>query len=579
MDMPACLLVCFRTLYCMVGITHTCTHTDLTPLTHSTATWRLQGDRVVSALNGGRAERAWALNALCLLSFRQEIHLGATPGLLAALLPVGRLFGRCWLDVGCAPAWLAGDPSRPCQLASLRHDMQPFPPPTNLLCRSAARALSCPQVLQEGLADAVGLSNGAHSTAPDPDAQREAAGLPPLPGWQARRAARLAGDLFLDHARLQERLQEAAAAAVVLRNAAEAQQNSALLLDPPVMRCWTWSLNAARELVLQQHAGGEASSIAGGGGPTASGGGPTASAGGGDGTGPSQAEPQPQEERQQQQEQPLAGLVVGGGPAADICTSLLQLTTVLSGRMLLPAFFECGMLLLRSLLILLRPTWQQTTSGGAVLPPPLVSLAALAVTAVATAYQPNTDILLSMTSGPGQPGAPGQPGTPGQPGATLMQVVADLLVCPFEVFRCGTAQLEAVPGSWRGGSAAVAAGLWALQLQCIALQHSLHWLWPTCVAKLCVHTLLGMALLCPPAPLFNVLPARLLFPPHCDPAGSMWRSKWMRSPPAGATFCPQTPSYWQRRGGAPRVVPAAAAAPAMAALMTAFPPLNCASWI
>ena len=103
------------------------------------------------------------------------------------------------------------------------------------------------------------------------------------------------------------------------------------------------------------------------------------------------------------------------------------MATVLSSRMLLPAFFECGMLLLRSLLILLRPSWQDSAAaaGGAILPPPLVSLATQAVTAVATAYQPNTDILLSMTGAPGG----------GQPGATLMQVIADLLVCPFEVFR------------------------------------------------------------------------------------------------------------------------------------------------
>lgn len=238
------------------------------------------------------------------------------------------------------------------------------------------------------------------------DDAREKAGLPPLPGWQARRAAQRCGDLFPDRERLEERLQEAAAAAVVLRNAAEVQQNSALLLDPPVMRCWTWSLNAARELVLQQTAATAASAASNSG-----------SGGGG---------AQPAERRADVmdvdveassprwlQQAALPGMVVGAGPAADICTSLLQLTTVLSGRMLLPAFFECGMLLLRSLLILLRPTWQQSsaTAGGAVLPPPLVALATLAVTAVATAYQPNTDILLSMTGSPR-----------GQPGGTLMQV-------------------------------------------------------------------------------------------------------------------------------------------------------------
>ena len=107
----------------------------------------------------------------------------------------------------------------------------------------------------------------------------------------------------------------------------------------------------------------------------------------------------------------------------------LQMTTVLSSRMLLPAFFECGMLLLRSMLILLRPTWQQCcpATHSAVLPPPLVSLATLAVAAVATAYQPNTDILLSMTGASGG----------GQPGITLMQVIADMMICPFQVFRWG----------------------------------------------------------------------------------------------------------------------------------------------
>lgn len=61
-------------------------------LTGPTAALRAaaQGERVVSALGGGAPQRAWALNALCLLSFRQELHLAATPGLLAALLPVRR---------------------------------------------------------------------------------------------------------------------------------------------------------------------------------------------------------------------------------------------------------------------------------------------------------------------------------------------------------------------------------------------------------------------------------------------------------------------------------------------------------
>lgn len=103
------------------------------------------------------------------------------------------------------------------------------------------------------------------------------------------------------------------------------------------------------------------------------------------------------------------------------------MTVVLSSRMLLPAFFECGMLLLRAMLILLRPTWQQCcpATRSAVLPPPLVSLATLAVAAVATAYQPNTDILLAMTGAAGG----------SQPGVTLMQVVADMMICPFQVFR------------------------------------------------------------------------------------------------------------------------------------------------
>lgn len=50
----------------------------------------------MSALNGGRAQRAWALNALCLLSYTQELRLGATPGLLAALLPVRRIVRGRW---------------------------------------------------------------------------------------------------------------------------------------------------------------------------------------------------------------------------------------------------------------------------------------------------------------------------------------------------------------------------------------------------------------------------------------------------------------------------------------------------
>lgn len=293
-------------------------------------------------------------------------------------------------------------------------------------------------MLQEGLANAVGLSSGAQPALPDQDAYREAEGLPPAPGWQARRAARTCGSLFPDRARLEEALQEAAAAACVLRNVAEVQQNSALLLDPPVMRCWTWSLNAARELVLQQAADSaevavHAASHAAGGGAAADGAAAAAAAGedgeamavdGGEDAGTA-------EDAAAHSAAMMAGLVVGSGPAADICVSLLQLTTVLSGRMLLPAFFECGMLLLRSLLIMLRPTWQQAAAaaGGAVLPPPLVQLAALTVTSVATAYQPNTDILLSMTGAPG-----------GQPGAALMEVVADVLVCPFEVFRCAPSQ-------------------------------------------------------------------------------------------------------------------------------------------
>ena len=274
------------------------------------------------------------------------------------------------------------------------------------------------QVLQEGLATAVGLgSNEPSSAAADLDELRRQQGLPPLPGWQRRRAERACQALFPDRRRMEQRLQEAAAAAVVLRNAAEVQQNSALLLDPPVMRCWTWALDAARELVQQQigEARGSSGEAAAGSSKAASGGGTSGEANAGAGTG-----------------EPVdgdgssgggagggsGGVVVGtGGTAADICTTLLQ------------AFFECGMLLLRSLLILMRPSWQYAAAaaGGAALPPPIVSLATLAVTAVATAYQPNTNILLSMTGAPNG----------GRPGATLMQVVADLLICPFEVFRCG----------------------------------------------------------------------------------------------------------------------------------------------
>lgn len=312
-----------------------------------------EGKRVLSALSGGRVERAWALNALCLLSHQQELRLSATPGLLSAILPV----------------------------------------------------------IQEGLAAAVGLSTedgrGKGLGVADMDALRQQQGLPPLPGWQLRQAERTSQGLFPDHERLEERLQEAAAAAVVLRNVAEVQQNAAMLLDPPVMRCWTWALDAARELVQQQV--GTAGSSGGAGG-------------GDDGNG--------------------TLIVASGGTAADICTTLLQMATVLSTRMLLPAFFECGMLLLRSLLILLRPSWQYSAAaaGGAILPPPLVALATQAVSAVATAYQPNTDILLSMTGAPGG----------GQPGLTLMQVIADLLVCPFEVFRQHSQQEvdEESPG-WR----------------------------------------------------------------------------------------------------------------------------------
>jgi len=57
-------------------------------MTFHTSTCLVQGERVVSALAGGRAERAWALNALCLLSYKQDLRLSTAPGLLAALLPV-----------------------------------------------------------------------------------------------------------------------------------------------------------------------------------------------------------------------------------------------------------------------------------------------------------------------------------------------------------------------------------------------------------------------------------------------------------------------------------------------------------
>lgn len=63
----------------------------------------VQGDRVISALAGGRAERSWALNALCLLSCKQDLRLTATPGLLPALLPVR---GRRALGPALAPTCL-----------------------------------------------------------------------------------------------------------------------------------------------------------------------------------------------------------------------------------------------------------------------------------------------------------------------------------------------------------------------------------------------------------------------------------------------------------------------------------------
>lgn len=354
------------------------------------------------------------------------------------------------------------------------------------------------QVMQEGLAAAVGLSNddgSASGPAASMDEQQQQDGLPPLPGWQRRRAERRCRGLFPDHQRLEERLQEAAAAAVVLRNVAEVQQNAALLLDPPVMRCWTWALDAARELVQQQ----------------------VGSSSGGSG-----------------------GLVVaGGGTAADICTTLLQMTTVLSGRMLLPAFFECGMLLLRSLLILLRPSWQYSAAaaGGAVLPPPLVSLATLAVTAVATAYQPNTDILLSMTGAPGG----------GQPGATLMQVIADLLVCPFEVFRWVHTSILA-PGVSMGRE------LPACDVGLLALERGL----PPALL-----TAQGLLSACPCVAHGMQVPAHaacrgirvVRSATTCDlrqplppaPAGSMRSSKWTRSLPAGDCCCPRTQSSCLRR--------------------------------
>lgn len=320
-------------------------------------------------------------------------------------------------------------------------------------------------MLQEGLAAAVGLGGSAPVVLPDPDDLREQEGLPMLPGWQARRTARLCGDLFPDRQRLEERLLEAAAAATVLRNAAEVEQNSALLLDPPVMRCWTWCLNAARELVLQQ--AGPAPATGDGAEEAAGNGSPAPADGTGSGS-PTGAAASPAREATLASScggDSFASVVVGGGPAADICTSLLQLATVLSGHMLLPAFFECGMMLMRSLLILLRPTWQQCCAGGGgtVLPPPLVALATQAVAAVATAYQPNIDILLSMTGAPGS----------GRPGSTLMQVVADMLVCPFDVFRW--AGEGAVRGSrrWCGARTAAHGGACWHASACCTTAHPL----------------------------------------------------------------------------------------------------------
>lgn len=204
------------------------------------------------------------------------------------------------------------------------------------------------QVLQEGLATAVGLGSPTHVAPPSEDGIREQLGLPPLPGWQARRASRLCTQLFRDPQRMVEQLEEAAAAAVVLRNAAEVQQNSALLLDPPVMRCWTWCLNAARELVLQREqaqpearsGSGSGSKVAGGSSaaasPPPSAGAPAAAdahadkqaaaaAGASESAQAGAARPAASEgvELQGWEGEDLV-IEIGGGPAADICTSLLQ---------------------------------------------------------------------------------------------------------------------------------------------------------------------------------------------------------------------------------------------------------------
>jgi hypothetical protein len=144
-------------------------------------------------------------------------------------------------------------------------------------------------VLQEGLSAAVGLSQ-PHSGDGDGAA---AAGLPPRRAPPT--AASAAAALFPDPLALEEGLAAAAAAAVVLRNAAEVQQNAPLLVDPPVMRCWTWALDAARELVQQQV--GEGDDVAG-----------RRSADDGDGG----------------DDDGGRGVCVGGGTPADICTSILQ---------------------------------------------------------------------------------------------------------------------------------------------------------------------------------------------------------------------------------------------------------------
>ncbi len=336
-----------------------------------------QGERVVSALSGGRAQRAWALNVLLVLSFRQELRLGATPGLLAALLPVR---WRCAVWAGLGLAWeflraLAGRDAKFYLVALSSQQLALQPPvaiqPQARLCakaQSAVPPLPSPaslQVLQEGLAAAVGLSTASQPALPSEDDIREQLGLPPLPGWQARRAARLCTQLFPDPRRVAEQLEEAAAAAVVLRNAADVQQNSALLLDPPVMRCWTWCLNAARELVLQRDkpephteqpaqpqgqpgGGGDSGGVAGGTNAPAS---PAAPA-----SVPEAAGADQQAAAAAAAAAPAAGtsaagaaaggsqlpaaslaqgldwmwdredllIDIGGGPAADICTSLLQ---------------------------------------------------------------------------------------------------------------------------------------------------------------------------------------------------------------------------------------------------------------